>query len=69
MAIHSSTLAWRIPMDRGAWRAIVYGVAESRTRPSAKHTKHTPLYQLLVITLGSWVFFAENHLLLVPIVA
>ena len=23
MATHSSTLAWRIPMDRGAWRAIV----------------------------------------------
>ena len=21
--IHSSTLAWRIPMDRGAWWAIV----------------------------------------------
>ena len=27
-AIHSSILAWRIPMDRGAWRAIVHGVAE-----------------------------------------
>ena len=23
MAIHSSVLAWRIPMDRGAWLAIV----------------------------------------------
>ena len=23
MATHSSTLAWRIPMDRGAWRATV----------------------------------------------
>ena len=32
MAIHSSILAWRIPMDRGAWRAAVYGVAKSRTR-------------------------------------
>ena len=28
---HSSILAWRIPMDRGAWRATVRGVAESRT--------------------------------------
>ena len=26
MAAHSSILAWRIPMDRGAWRAIVHGV-------------------------------------------
>ena len=29
---HSSTLAWRIPTDRGAWRATVHGVTESRTR-------------------------------------
>ena len=26
MATHSSLLAWRIPMDRGAWRAAVHGV-------------------------------------------
>ena len=26
MATHSSILAWRIPMDRGAWRAIVHKV-------------------------------------------
>ena len=28
---HSSFLAWRIPMDRGAWRATVNGVAKSWT--------------------------------------
>ena len=27
MATHSSSLAWRIPMDRGAWWATVHGVA------------------------------------------
>ena len=31
MATHSSILAWRIPMDRGAWRATAHGVAKSGT--------------------------------------
>ena len=31
MAIHSSILAWRIPMDRGAWWALVHVVAKSQT--------------------------------------
>ena len=30
MATHSSILAWRIPMDRGAWLATVHGVTKSR---------------------------------------
>ena len=34
MTTHSNILAWRIPMDRGAWRAIVHGVTQSRTRLS-----------------------------------
>ena len=29
MATHSSILAWRIPMGRGAWQ--VHGVTKSRT--------------------------------------
>ena len=28
MITHSSNLAWRIPMDKGAWRATVHGVAK-----------------------------------------
>ena len=31
MATHSSILAWRIPMDRGAQQATVHGVAKSWT--------------------------------------
>ena len=34
MATPSSILAWRIPMDRGAWWPIVHGVTKSRTRLS-----------------------------------
>ena len=32
MATHSSILAWRIPVDRGAWRATVHGVAKSQSQ-------------------------------------
>ena len=32
MATHSSTLVWRIPMDRWAWWATVHRVAKSWTR-------------------------------------
>ena len=31
MAAHSSILAWRIPMDRGAWQATVHSVTQSQT--------------------------------------
>ena len=31
MATHSSVLAWRVPMDRGAWQATDHGVTESDT--------------------------------------
>ena len=34
MATHSSILAWRITMDRGAWRVTVHGVTKSQTRLS-----------------------------------
>ena len=45
MATHSSILAWRIPMDRGAWWATVRGVTKSQTwlnnwaRTRAHHNK------------------------------
>ena len=30
IATYSSILAWRIPMDRGAWRATVHEIAKSQ---------------------------------------
>ena len=32
MATHSSFLAWRIRMDKGAWWAVVHGVTKSQTQ-------------------------------------
>ena len=40
MTTHSSVLAWRTPMDRGAWRATVHGVAkESGMTEQLTHTQ------------------------------
>ena len=43
MAIHSSILDWRLPMDRGAWQGTVHGVAKSQTRlrDQAQHSTDT----------------------------
>ena len=32
MGTHFSILTWRIPMDRGAWQAMVHRVAKNRTQ-------------------------------------
>ena len=37
-ATHSSILAWRIPMDRGAWQATVHGVSKSERLSIAQRT-------------------------------
>ena len=34
MTPHSNVLAWRIPMDRGAWWAAVHGFAKNQTHLS-----------------------------------
>lgn len=34
MASHSSMLAWRSPVDRGAWRTTTHGATKSRTQLS-----------------------------------
>ena len=38
MATHSSILAWRILMDRGAWQTTVHGVAKSQDMTESKHS-------------------------------
>ena len=49
MATHSSILAGRIPMDRGAWRATVHGVAKSQTRMK-QPSRHTHLQVAYIIS-------------------
>ena len=49
MAIHSSILAWRIPMDRGAWRAAVHGVPKRRTKLKQLSTRALP-----GLSCGKW---------------
>ena len=47
MATQSSILAWRIPMDRGAWQATVHNISKSQTCLNLlivhTHTQHTGL--------------------------
>ena len=38
MATLRSMLAWRIPTDRGAWRATTHRVTKSRTHPRPEHS-------------------------------
>ena len=49
MATHSSILAGRIPMDTGAWWAIVHGVAKSQTRMK-QPSRHTHLQVAYIIS-------------------
>ena len=56
LTIHSSFLAWTISMDRGAWRAAVYGVAKSQTRLSNCAHQHrvltdSPIHASIISTL------------------
>ena len=49
MATHSSILAWRIPMDRGAWQAAVHGVTKQLdTLSDGAHT-HTHTHTQLAL--------------------
>ena len=48
MATHSKILAWRIPMDRGAWWATVHRVAKGWTRLKQLNTQTFIEYLLCV---------------------
>ena len=61
MATHSCILAWRIPMDRGAWRATVCRAAKSQTRLKRLGT-HARTCLLHVQRVGrDWSDSAHTH--------
>ena len=59
MATHSSILAWRVPVDRGAWRATVHGTAKSWTRLS-QYCVNSYIQKL---TLKKCIVFTDRTLL------
>ena len=68
MAIHSSILAWKIPMDRGAWYATVHGVAMCWTWLSQLSTAPTCFNLKLKICIWSFEYYnlttLNNHSIL-----
>ena len=54
MATHSSILAWRILMDRGAWRTAVSGVTKSQTRLNTHAHTHTYIYMYIYTHICIW---------------
>ena len=65
MATHSTILAWRIPMDRWARRAVAHGIAESDTterlsaaqKPTEEETSFSDRHvswRLSKITVSDW---------------
>ena len=49
-ATHSTILAWRIPMDRRAWRATIHGVTKSWTLTEWQSTAQHILKRHMVIS-------------------
>ena len=54
MATHSSILAWRIPMDRRAWRDTVHGVTKNQSQEAPEMFSRNPTH---------WPFYRHQHLL------
>ena len=60
MATHSSILAWRIPKDRGAWRATVHGIKESDTTERLSTAQHIIKYAFHVSPTLSYLILTPT---------
>ena len=61
-ATYSSILAWRIPMDRGAWQATVHVVAKHRTQLSDEAQHSTTISWEVWLCAQSLSIFASPAL-------
>ena len=63
MAIHSSILAWRILMDREAWRATVASVTESDRTEQRSTSQHIQVYTYVCVCV---CVCTHTHIYLIP---
>ena len=56
---HSRILAWRMPIDRGAWQTIVRGVTKSWTRLTWLSTAH--MYILKLHSVGVMTRYSQKQ--------
>ena len=62
MATHSSILAWKIPMDRCAWQAIVRGGHKELDTPSSMWTQRKLFRARPGTHMRSHVHYAQSFL-------
>ena len=63
-AAHSSILAWRIPMDKGAWWATVHGVTKSQTQLNSNFLEEISSLSHSVVFLYFFALIAEEGFLI-----
>ena len=61
MATHSVILAWRFPMDRGAWWATVHGVTKNQTDWPTQHSTDTEITNHCKAPLSSGLLLLSSH--------
>ena len=60
MATHSYILAWRVPIDRGAWQATVPGVRVRHDWATKHNTSSEPLSKDQLYPCRSWYHFCVS---------
>ena len=68
MTTPSNILAWENPMDGGAWRATVHGIAKSQTQRAQSHNQTVTLvtlpddYFIASLSPQTYIFFSSPTL-------